>query len=556
MAEPIRLRYNPLVKLKLLFLPIFLFLSLFIFIGSVFAQEKINNFDVLVIAHKDGTMTIKENIDYDFGTAYRHGIFRYIPLVSRVGDLYRVIKIDFDSVTRDEKTEKYEVDRGSKQTEVKIGDPDKTITGVHNYIIIYTVKNGIGSNYADHDEIYWNVTGSSWEIPIEKASFRIETDFSIPPLETICFTGPQSSKFQDCRANENSVSSSAVLEPYQGLTTVTKFPVNTFPKSVLQKSEPVFDPGFLMLLKIYFPIALGLNFLLAPYLLFWYFKNKSRARLGPPSVNFDIPKNLSPAEAGIIDNAKLEQNDVIATIFDLAIRKYLKIEEVKIVKVLRPDETDYKIIKLKSPEGLNSFEKILYDRFFESGDIVSLKDLKTDFYLTFESLENKVFSGLAEKKLYTKNPKNQMGFLLVLGIIVLVLGNIILGPVLLFLSKKLNGRTPLGDKIDWEVDGLKIFLKAMSRHYKFQTKNLITVEKYIPYAIALGLQAEFMEQLKIINPDYEPNWYSGTHGFYYIYPGMYSSFGSNMTTSAPSSSSGFSGGSSGGGGGGGGGGSW
>jgi uncharacterized membrane protein len=545
---------------KILFSLIVWFFILLFAPQQTLAEEKINSFDTSIVAHKDGSMTVTENITYDFGEESRHGIFRKIPLISKVGDLYRVIEAEFIDIKRDGKDETYSVDNMPKEAEVKIGDADKTISGLHNYIIIYTVKNGIGSNYEDHDEIYWNTTGNDWDIPIEKASATLKTDFGIEVNRVACFTRSGNYNAQFCTfpndGTFNPITTTAVLAPGEGLTIVAGFPVNTFPKSVLQTSEPVFDPDFLNLLKIYIPIVLGLNLLLAPYLIFWYIKNKSKMRLGKPSVNFDIPKNLTPAEAGIIDNAKLDKDDVIATIFDLAIRKYIKIEEVKVAKTLRPDSFDHKLIKLREYNGNSEFEKHLMEDLFAQGKEVRLEDLKTSFYTTFAQLEKDAFNSLISKKLYIKNPKTQMGFLLVLGIIALVLGNIILGPVLIFLSRKLNGRTQLGNKADYAVDGLKIFLKAMSRHYKFQTKNLITVEKYIPYAIALGLQEEFMEQLKIINPNYKPGWYSGNHGFYYGYSGMYSSMGSNITTSAPSSSSGFSGGSSGGGGGGGGGGSW
>jgi uncharacterized membrane protein len=111
--------------------------------------------------------------------------------------------------------------------------------------------------------------------------------------------------------------------------------------------------------------------------------------------------------------------------------------------------------------------------------------------------------------------------------------------------------------MDHQVEGLKIFLKNMTRHYNFQVKKAITVEKYIPYAMAFGFIDQFMDQIKQIYPDYQPGWYSGHSNFYAARMGMISSMSSHMTTSAPSSSSGFSGGgSSGGGGGGGGGGSW
>lgn len=259
---------------------------------------------------------------------------------------------------------------------------------------------------------------------------------------------------------------------------------------------------------------------------------------------------------GTIDTAKLEKDDVIATIFDLAIRKYIKLEATKTVKSLLPDLTTQTIIKLKIADAnLNSYEKELYDRLFETGDSVNVSDLKTDFYKTFQDMEKDVFKELVEKKYYTKNPKTQHAILLFLGIIAFATLNIILAFVLFFLWGKLNGRTALGDEVDFKIDGLKLFLISMDRNYNWQAKKFYTVEQMIPYAIALGYVDQFMEQLKIIKPDYSPAWYVGYSGsFYANYPGFYSSISSNV---APSSGSGAGGGgSSGGGGGGGGGGSW
>ena len=127
-------------------------------------------------------------------------------------------------------------------------------------------------------------------------------------------------------------------------------------------------------------------------LLIWYQKKKNKKRFGKPSVNFDIPKSesgqrLSPALAGTIDTARLERDDVVATLFDLAIRKYIRLEEINTKKSLRPDEIKQKIIKLKNddlPAGrqggkLTAFEKKLFDRLFKEGNEVFANDLKKRF---------------------------------------------------------------------------------------------------------------------------------------------------------------------------------
>ncbi len=548
---------------------LFLFITVLLFalsFSSVRAwAETIHSFNVALTAHKDGIIDISETINYDFENSSRHGIYRDIPLYSKVGDLYRIIKVDNVSVLRDGIGEKFDTSQTKEQISFKIGNPDREITGAHVYKITYTVENGIGSNFPQHDEIYWNATGNGWEVDIEKASISFSNDFGAKEGEFKCFTGELGSAESNCEINGVTVSSSNLLYPGQGLSSVATYSKGTFPPSILSKELPksISEKTGEIILRNLGLIWLLLNIVLPLGLIIWYEKHKNKKRFGKPVVNFDVPKDekgdrLAPAISGTIDTAKLERDDVVATIFDLAIRKYIKLEEIKTKRSLLPDSTTQKIIKLKEKdEKLTKFEETLFDRLFEESDEVEVDKLKKDFYQTFSDMEEDVFSFLVDKKYFVRNPKIQTGFLLVLGLLSLITLSVPLGIVLIFLSKKLIGRTSLGDELDFKIDGLKLFLKSMNRNYKWQAEKFYTVEQMIPYAMSLGYIDKFMEQLKIINPDYNPSWYSGYRGNFYLACGaFYSSIGSNITTSAPSSSSGFSGGSSGGGGGGGGGGSW
>lgn len=545
---------------------IFFLAFVFFFLKPALAYaEVIHSFDVNITAHKNGSMDIEEIINYDFEGSERHGIYRYIPLYTKVGNLYRIIKISNVNILRDGQSENFTTSKNNEQVSFKIGNVNKTITGHHIYKISYTVENGIGSNFPDHDEIYWNATGNGWDVSIEKASTSITNDFGAKTENFICFTGSFGSTEKNCQIKTNSASASNIL-PGQGLTAVAVYLPNTFPKSVLSKNPPQTfgQMVFSFFLKYYYLLIIFLNFFLAPYLIYWYEKHKNKNRFGPPSVNFDIPKDdkgerLGPAIAGTIDTAKLERDDVAATIFDLAIRKYIKLEDVKKpTKIfgLQLSAGDQLIRKLKEDDGkLNSFEKTLLNRLFKDGKSARVSDFKKDFYKTFQNMEKDVFKLLVGKKYYTKNPKVQKTLLIFAAIISFVSFNIVLGVVLFFLSKKLNGRTALGDEKDYKIDGLKLFLKSMDRNYKWQAEQLYIVEQMIPYAMALGYIDKFMKQLKIIKPDYNPTWYSGYSGsFYASYAGFYSSMTTSITTSSSSGTGG--GGFSGGGSGGGGGGSW
>ncbi len=549
--------------IKKIFTILLLVFCFFNLAGSASA-EKINSYDVSVLAHKDGKMSVTEIINYDFEYAQRHGIYRYIPLYSKVGDLYRVIKIDNAQVARDGESEKFEISKNNEQIYFKIGNGNKTITGAHIYKISYTVENGIGSNFPEHDEIYWNATGNDWPGEIERSSIKFNTDFGENSTNIICFTGNIGSKDNNCIAKDNGVIATQVLYPGTGLTAVATYQKGTFPESVLVKNPPLgVGDKIISFIQSHVSYVWFILNITAPGLLFiWYFLQKNKKRYGPPVVNFDTPRDekgerISPALAGTIDTAKLDRDDVVATIFDLAIRKYFRLEEIKTERKLLPDSVDQKIIKLKEADGnLNSFEMKLFLSIFKDEDNeVMVSSLKSDFYQTFEELGEEIFRILVAKNYYTRNPKLQKSILIFLAACSLFTTNIILALTLFFISIKVNGRTILGDEIDHKIDGLKLFLKAMDRNYKWQTEKFYTVEQMIPYAMSLGYIDKFMKQLEVINPNYSPTWYSGYHGNFFVsYTAFASSIGSNLVP--PSASGGGGGGFSGGGGGGGGGGSW
>src|SRR4030043_625929 len=106
-------------------LALLFFLFFFFKPQNVFA-EIIHSFDVDLTVHKDGSMDFVETINYDFENEYRHGIYRYIPLYSKVGDLYRIIKIKNAKVLRDGQSEKFTTTQTKEQIYFKIGDADET----------------------------------------------------------------------------------------------------------------------------------------------------------------------------------------------------------------------------------------------------------------------------------------------------------------------------------------------------------------------------------------------------------------------------------------------
>ena len=111
-----------------------LLISLCVFFTSrASAQEIVQALQSDSFVYKDGSVSIKETILYDFGNEQRHGIFRYIPYkkVNQDGKSY-VMDIKVKGVTDERgKDYKYTTTKSGNDLMIKIGDPNETISGQH-----------------------------------------------------------------------------------------------------------------------------------------------------------------------------------------------------------------------------------------------------------------------------------------------------------------------------------------------------------------------------------------------------------------------------------------
>jgi hypothetical protein len=72
----------------------------------------------------------------------------------------------------------------------QIGDPDRTISGRETYRIAYRLDGAL-NGFPDHDELYWNATGT-W--PVSIASARIVVAAPGGAIDRVdCFQGPSGS---------------------------------------------------------------------------------------------------------------------------------------------------------------------------------------------------------------------------------------------------------------------------------------------------------------------------------------------------------------------------
>src|SRR3989338_2487440 len=168
---------------------------------SFVSAERITDYHSQITLQKNGTIRVVEKIVYDFENLDKHGIYREIPSLkstplrqgfggaSKEGKKLQM-SIDVQSV-KDENGKSYAYKTSWLDGDVlriKIGDANVLITGEHTYIITYEVGGAV-TYFSDHDELYWNITGNRWVVPIEKASLDVSfpSSLSEEQVKTICY---------------------------------------------------------------------------------------------------------------------------------------------------------------------------------------------------------------------------------------------------------------------------------------------------------------------------------------------------------------------------------
>src|SRR5206468_3047611 len=122
---------------------------------------------------------------------------------------------------------------------IRIGDPDKLVSGQQRYAISYTVHDGLNP-FPDHDELFWNVTGNEWPVSIERASATVVASGAGVQRIT-CSQGPTGSTTPCASildATSPSFRATEAMEPGGGLTIVVGLR-----KGLIEVGAPVLVPG-------------------------------------------------------------------------------------------------------------------------------------------------------------------------------------------------------------------------------------------------------------------------------------------------------------------------
>ena len=589
--------------------------------GTVTTGNQITRWDETYDLQPDGSAKVAVTIDFDFGDSPGHGPYFTFPTRQGYDSTYNRV-YDITDLTASSSTgapAKIYTEDGGNWLVVRIGDENQgDISGKQTYTLTYTVHHVMnavtdavvpGQSQAQAaDEFYWNAIGDSWDIPISNATVTVTSH--VDALGAQCFAGAtgvaalcDSSTLEGARATFTQGS----LSPGQPMTVNTLYPSGSF--ETTPQLEIANDAARAFRLSWGWGIP-GLLILLAGVVLLWRALAKATRdeyyvgltpglaptavdgagtamlRKAPPvAVKFDPPANARPGLVGTLWDEKADTRDVTATMVDLAVRGYLRVDHVA--------ADDYRLVKLKnSDDTMLKYEGLLFDGIFVGRNEVLLSELRTTFSSTLTIVEAQLYSDVVSMGWYARSPQSTrlgwagLGLLLLVagffgsffvakvgGSVLLTVPLILIGAVLLFTQKAAPVRRAEGSRVLAESKGFELFLHtADANQLKFE-EGQDTFSKYLPYAIAFGIAELWTKKFQDLAAQgykvAEPNWMTGyTMGSFWAmsngFTGTISQFSSlaSAAVSAPTpgstGGSGFGGGGgfSGGGGGGGGGGGW
>lgn len=550
------------------------------------AQERslaIERFDADIGINRDASLDIVERITVRF-TGQWNGLYRTIPVAYRTPQGFNwTLRIDEVSAV-DEAGNTLKVERSRERHYLKLKVWVPGARDVSKQIMIsYRARNGLRF-FEDHDELYWNVTGDEWDVPVGPASAVIRLPPGAGGVRATAFNGAYGATSTDANVSieDNTVRLSlpTPLGFREGLTAV----VGWNKGAVVEPGPGARAAGFLAAnWPLFIPLPVFFTMLAI-----WRRRGRD-PEPRPVTVQYDPPAALTPAESGTLIDNSVDLRDITATLVDLAVRGFVRIEETKeshLFGLIKTDDFTFHLLKPRAGwTGLKAHETALLDGIFGYGQAsaVTLSSLENEFYKAIPGIKRAVFDGLIAQRFYQARPDNVRAawmtggvfFAFILGAggaamsgafsltpVPFLVAGVLVGIIMLVFGYHMPARTVAGARTAEQVSG---FLEFLNRVEGDRIRDFVKTpemfERFLPFAMAFGVEKKWARAFQDIFTE-PPNWYAGSNMGQFN-AGLFSSrlsamskqAGTTMSSSPRSSSgSGFSGGSSGGGGGGGGGG--
>jgi len=519
-----------------LWVSVVVLVALCLTIGVAQAQEKAYSaarFDVEVIVEEGGSLLVTETVVFDFVGGPFTYVFRELPTDHTDG--VEILSASVDGVP-------YGTGTSAGQVEIEGGDPlrvtwhmEATSNAARTFVLTYRAQ-GVVRQEANADVLLWQALPDEYEYAIGQSITAVHyPSFAALTAEPQVYAGEAQIERQPgmitFRAADLPPNSPLVI----GLSFTPGSLVSAPPAwqtaeqaaTVRRAEQQAQIPYWLAL------TALAVTAVAGAFMVYW--RRNNPPRLVSKQTIYSPPGDLKPGVAGAIvaESASPSWANALGTLFDLADRGVLRIEELAEKKWYRSHSFEIRLAQ--RPSGLLPHEEELLNLLFVS------KKGQTEA-VTLSELDQKVTSSAWDKyKNALQAEIKQAGFLsverkqvrrvyFVLGGIMIVAGAgglflaailsdmLGFGPLLLAGGILLLGVvgvimgaafSPLSD-VGAET---AVAYKAFAQHLKNVTKGKEAVgapqmfERYLPYAASFGLLEQWAKHFEKAGWNHVPSYF-------------------------------------------------
>ena len=495
-----------------------------------------NRFDVDITVNKDGTFLVVEKQEIHFiGGPFT---FRYRDISTKNTEAITDIRVgdangDYLESKGGEPGTFYVEDRSGSKYVKWFFEP--TTDAVRTFTIRYVVHGGLRI-YDEGDQLWWKAVYADRPAEVKSSVVTVK----VPPPAVIenmdaYYVMADMALLDEQTAKFTAIDPIPPGKPFEVRVQFTHGVVaSAVPTWQAQADKEAVVSRWRTVANVFVVLFSLMMIFLAPVALYllWYAKGRDPRPAIAPSYLPEPPSDLPPAMAGTLIDEKADTKEIIATIVDLARRGYLHMEELAEDEDSGYSTRDFLYTKRKDPDdSLREYERYLLEKLFDGESDRKLSDLKNSFYKYTDKTKKLIYEAVTEEGYFVSNPAQTRRLWLTLGVILLML-SIVLGcfiaPLLtvvtdagillaagpfifslgliimaFFMPKKTQKGADEAAK--WKA--FRTYLKQLDKYTDLE-KATDLFERYLPYAIAFGLEKRY---LKLWEPVQEmvpaPTWY-------------------------------------------------
>ena len=487
-------------------------------------------YDVDIAVTKEGDLLITEQQVIAFTSGSFHYGYRTIPLDKTSG------------------IENVQVWEGSRQYALSSSQSEYTFTAdqegdellvywyfpytsnaQHSFTFKYTVKGGVKINDEEGDSIFWKAIPPDHSYPIKEARVTVRFPAGVDLGDIASFGAPAESTVE---GDTVSFLASGDVPAGQELEVGVAFGPGlvTAEKPAWQADEEKANIVNLVMGVVGSLILVGG---LLAVLLLWYTRGRDPATGLVADYLSEPPSDAPPGVAGTLVDERADMQDVIASLVDLARRGYLEMIETSASQGLLGlgGGSEFTFRRTEKPwDDLLPFERTILEKILGSRRERALSDLKNQFYTAIPKIKKGLYKQTVAYEFFRTDPDSVRGRYSGLGIGLLVLtgglgfltlsllGDVAGGLICPFIGVGITAvaviivgqampvKTRKGSEETAKWRAFKRYLKEIDRYTQLEEAT-DQFDRYLPYAIAFGIERSWINKFSTVPTTPVPMWY-------------------------------------------------